>query len=154
MAIACIVITSCYDTYLHSTEEWKNSHIGATHNQIVSSYGAPTRQQPDGNGGTILVYEINQTSSQSVATASNFDKYTGTYVPGVHTESLTYSHYNQFFIDSKGYCYQVKTNINHDTYTHVYNKKRTRKTLWICGGIWAGCVATAAIVAGVMNAGD
>lgn len=133
--VACITLTSCYDSYLvSSTDDWMKAHIGATYNQLVQAYGAPDRQQSDGNGGTILIYEQTQTRSQSVATKENINYFTGTYTPGVRTQTNSYTYYNQFFINSAGTCYRVNTNVNYNQYANRYNPRRTTKAvLWTIG---------------------
>lgn len=140
--VACITLTSCYDNYLvSSTEDWKNAHIGATHHQLVQTYGAPDRQQSDGNGGTILIYEETQTQSQSIATKENINYFTGTYTPGIRTQTNSYTYYNHFFIDDKGFCYQVNTNIDYNRYMSQINPGKT------VGAVLGTVISTAAIIA-------
>lgn len=140
--VACITLTSCYSDYLVSTtDDWKKAHIGTTYNQLVQVYGAPDRQQPDGNEGTILIYEQTQTQSRSIATKENINYFTGTYTPGIRTQTNSHTYYNQFFINAKGTCYRVNTNYSHDKYERKYNPGKT-----------TGCVigtlgSTAALIA-------
>lgn len=128
--VACYTMVSCYVPYtISTTDDWKKLHIGASYNQIVTTYGAPHRQQPDGKGGTILIYEHTQSSSQSVATKSNvINNYrTGTqyYTPGVRTEYYNHTYYDQFYIDANDRCYLVNTNVNHSRTGKKYDRKVT-----------------------------
>lgn len=145
--VACFMLTSCYSSYIASTtDDWKQAHIGATYNQLVQAYGAPDRQQPDGDGGTILIYEQTQTQSRSVATKENINYFTGTYTPGVRTQTNSQTYYNQFFINSEGTCYRVNTNLNYNTYKRKYNPRLT--TGFIIGTL----VTTASLVAIIYGA--
>lgn len=104
---------SCTTTRIVSKQnDYTQSYVGATHQQIVSNLGAPDRQTSDGNGGTILIYEKTTvvSSSQSVATKEFMTL--NSYTPGNRTvtSSTANTSYVHFFIDNEGKCYQVKTN--------------------------------------------
>ena len=106
-----LLCTSCFTTYQASKQsDYTNEFVGKTHNYIVSSWGAPTRQTSDGNGGTILIYEQTTAESTSVARNGYYNPYNGTYTytPGVNTSYNT--SYAQFYIDPNGKCYRVNTN--------------------------------------------
>lgn len=124
--------------------------LGQTHNQIVTSLGAPQRELPDGNGGTILIYEntTTRTISQSVATAYNINFFTRTYTPGMETQSkqVTNTDYIQYFVNSNNVCYEVKTNIpmTHTENREVYGpyKKFKKGLFWgVTGGVFAALIA-------------
>lgn len=56
MLLAIVLCTTCScGTYITASQV--NSYVGQSHNTIVQTFGAPSRQMPDGSGGTILVYE-------------------------------------------------------------------------------------------------
>ena len=102
-----MILSSCYSShYVSKQGDYKEVLIGKDYSYVVNTFGAPTRQTPDGNNGTILVYESH--SSKSVATAYNVNYYSGTYTPGV--ETTTYTDYVHIFINSENICYNVKTN--------------------------------------------
>lgn len=122
-------------TYNVSMEkDYNEAFVGAHHNAIVKSFGAPNRQVTDGAGGTILIYEeiITTSQSNSIATAYNVNYYTKTYTPGSHTNTVTTQNisYLHIFVDADGVCYRVKTNHQKtvvDEEAVEYNKKANEK---------------------------
>ena len=140
-------------TYTVSKEnDYQKAFVGASHNEIVSAFGAPDRQTSDGAGGTILIYEktTTQTTSDSQATAYNVNYYNRTYTPGVHSNSTTTQNtsYVHIFIDQDGVCYNVKT--NHQKYVTEIDEAATAKNkkIWKIFGITYGSIlGTMGIVA-------
>jgi len=121
-AAAVFALSSCSMAYVSLEPEANQTWVGKPHSEIVSTYGAPTRETSDGQNGKILIYE--QTTYVETAVANSnptFGPYSGLYgfyfhmAEPVHTSytSETEEHvdYAHFFIDSKGICYQVKTNL-------------------------------------------
>ena len=140
-------------TYTVSKEnDYQKAFVGASHNEIVSAFGAPDRQTSDGAGGTILIYEktTTQTTSDSRATAYNVNYYNRTYTPGVHSNSTTTQNtsYVHIFIDQDGVCYNVKT--NHQKRVTEIDEAATAKNkkMWKILGITYGSIlGTMGIVA-------
>ena len=139
-------------TYTVSKEnDYQKAFVGASHNEIVSAFGAPDRQTSDGAGGTILIYEktTTQTTSDSQATAYNVNYYNRTYTPGVHSNSTTTQNtsYVHIFIDQDGVCYNVKT--NHQKRVTEIDEKATaknKKILKIGGAIILAEIGIGAIL--------
>ncbi|MBR5469493.1 MAG: hypothetical protein IKU78_03400 [Paludibacteraceae bacterium] len=106
--------------------------IGKTENYILQKMTAPDKESSDGNGGKILVYQdtkwITNSSSSSHTSTLGYGS-TNTYVANTKITSYgntsLYTDYNKkeksvteqnkkyinFFINDKGICYNVKTNI-------------------------------------------
>lgn len=91
--------------------------LGKTHAAIIQEYGAPNREMSDGMNGKILVYEHTETTVTTTAdnnyTGGIYEFYYGfspvrtTY----HTESETKTEFANFYVDGKGICYKVSTNL-------------------------------------------
>lgn len=164
--VVCVTtLSSCYTTKtgLHQEQvvvddfpAFREQCIGQTHNQIVTSMGAPQRTEADGTGGSILIYENTTTTSvsNSIATAYNINYYKKTYTPGAQTTSQVSSHtdYVQFFVNSNNVCYEVKSNIpmkhtENRTVDGPYRKLHKGRTIWW----WLGFPATLGVVIGVLT---
>ena len=100
-AVICAMVSSCsvfnagYD-YQSGSDYYTQAYNGASRADIVSEYGAPDRESPDGLGGMILVYEKTYYSSR-------YDGW-GYITNDVHRR------YKQFFLDDHDICYRVMTN--------------------------------------------
>ena len=148
MFTACL-FTSCTvsRTYeVSKISEYTNLFVGKSHNQIVTSLGAPDRQVTDGANGTILIYEQTTISSNSVQTAYNVNYYTNTYTPGVYTNTYAKTSYLHLYISPNGICYKVNT--NHKKYVTEVDEEATaknKKTAKIMG-ITYGSILGAALL--------
>lgn len=95
--------TSC-TTYKYTTiskeKEYQEVYVGKTHNQIVTTLGAPDKQFSDGAEGVIIIYEN-----------SVFNSNINTYKGSGSATTIESKGYIQFFINKSGICYDVKTNI-------------------------------------------
>lgn len=149
MFMSCLFMSCTVTrTYTVSKEkDYQKAFIGASHNEIVSAFGAPDRQTSDGAGGTILIYERTTTSttSDSQAAAYNVNYYNKTYTPGVHSNSTTTQNtsYVHLFIDKDGVCYNVRS--NHQEVVREVDEEATAKNkkLWkICGITWGAALGT------------
>ena len=134
-----LTAVSCRTWYTVSLQpKLSNDFVGKSHNYIVSAMGAPSRTVSDGNGGQILIYE--KTSALSQAVATNVDIFNGTYTPGTYTTTNT--DYVQFYVDIRGNCYRVNTNL-----TEEYSEFSKGKTIGLIAGIagpmllWMGYLA-------------
>ena len=99
VATVLAAVTSCGTTsrieQLPTTEEERAQlWAGKEYSDIVQSYGDPDRIAPDGNDGSILIYE-------TVSTAMETDD------PTTVEEERYYTH---FYLDQEGFCYLVKSN--------------------------------------------
>lgn len=161
LMIASFFLMSCgiSKTYVTSMEsEYTNMFVGKSHNQIVSSLGAPDRQTSDGAGGTILIYEQVTTTSNSVATANNVNYFTRTYTPGVQTNTTTNTSFVHIYINNAGTCYTVKTNhqkvvtdVNEEKLAKVQaNQRKAWKILGITSGSVLGVLG---IILGCLSIG-
>lgn len=136
--IICILIsttclTSCHTYYRVSAADTYNKlYVGKSYNEIVTKLGAPDRTSPDGNNGTILIYE--EFTHKTIATASNINYYNKTYTPSSHTTtSTTYVH---VYVDKNNVCYGVKTNR-----TEGRSKFSIGKTIGLIIGLVAPAIA-------------
>lgn len=160
MVMPCLFM-SCgtpYRTYAVSKEtDYQKAFIGASHNEIVSAFGAPDRQTSDGAGGTILIYEetTTTTTSDSYSAAYNVNYVNNTYTPGTYTNSSTTQNtsYIHLFIDKDGVCYNVKS--NHQRYVTEVDEEqkarnRKRGIIWgsTIGGFYTILIAALLIVGG------
>ncbi len=119
--IILLSAVSCRTWYTVSLQpKISNDFVGKSHNYIVSAMGAPSRTTSDGNGGQILIYE--KTSALSQAVATNVDIFNGTYTPGTYTTTST--DYVQFYVNNRGNCYKVNTNL-----TEEYSEFSKGKTI-------------------------
>lgn len=92
-------VTSCGTTsrieQLPTTEEeWSQLWAGKEYSDIVQSYGDPDRIAPDGNDGSILIYETVSTAMET----------------GDPTTVVEERYYTHFYLDQEGFCYLVKSN--------------------------------------------
>ena len=106
VATVLAAMTSCGTTsrieQLPTAEEERTQlWAGKEYSDIVQSYGDPDRIAPDGNDGSILIYETVSTS-MSTSKSLMFDNYSTTV-----KEDKEYMH---FFLNPEGFCYLVKTN--------------------------------------------
>lgn len=96
------LFTSCtvYNyTTISKEKEYQEAYIGKSHNQIVTTLGAPDKQFSDGAEGTIIIYEN-----------SVFNSNINTYEGSGSVTTIESKGYIQFFINKSGICYDVKTN--------------------------------------------
>lgn len=154
MFMSCLFMscsaTRTYTYKVSKEKDYQEAFIGASHNEIVSAFGAPDRETSDGAGGTILIYERTTTSttSDSQAAAYNVNYFNKTYTPGVHSNSTTTQNtsYVHIFIDKDGVCYNVKSNhqklvskvVEKDKEQLAKNRKKTWKILGITWGASVG----------------
>lgn len=92
-------VTSCGTTsrieQLPTTEEERSQlWAGKEYSDIVQSYGDPDRIAPDGNDGSILIYETVSTAMET----------------GDPTTVEEERYYTHFYLDQEGFCYLVKSN--------------------------------------------
>lgn len=121
LLLVLVSAVSCRTWYTVSLQpKLSNDFVGKSHNYIVSAMGAPSRTASDGNGGQILIYEKTSALSQEVAT--NVNIFNGTYTPGTYTTTST--DYVQFYVNNRGNCYKVNTNL-----TEEYSEFSKGKTI-------------------------
>lgn len=115
--------TSC-TTYKYTTiskeKEYQEAYVGKTHNQIVTTLGAPDKQFSDGAEGIIIIYEN-----------SVFNSDINTYKGSGSATTKEYKDHIQFFINKSGICYDVKTNIT-ETIEEIDEEATKSKTI---GGV-------------------
>lgn len=125
--------TSC-TTYKYTTiskeKEYKEAYVGKTHNQIVTTLGAPDKQFSDGAEGCIIIYEN-----------SVFNSNINTYKGSGSATTIESKDYIQFFINKSGICYEVKTNIK-ETIQEIDEVESKNNTL----GVIAFTLSCAAVV--------
>lgn len=85
------ILLSC--TTGPSPKEVHDSWLGAHKSQLIQSWGPPTRYQPDGKGGEILIYERSQT--------------TGTILYGTYFEN-TRVYFSDMFAGQDGIIYYYR----------------------------------------------
>ena len=119
VAASLVSLASCGGPRMISLEPQGNEMWrGKTHAAIIEAYGAPTREASDGKDGKIIIYERTTTSVTTTADAGP-GYYGGLYgfyyhtamSPIVRTETETTTDYANFYIDGKGICYRVETNL-------------------------------------------
>jgi len=117
-ALAALAFSSCSNVKYVSVEPFANAYwVGRTHAEIVQTYGAPTRETSDGQSGKILIYEETKTTVNTYSTDTPvYGGFYGFYyhMSGpVHTntEVNTETDYAHFFVNDKGVCYKVSTNL-------------------------------------------
>jgi hypothetical protein len=100
-----ILFCSCYVTKYEPISNTLNPYLGQSQHEVILKLGAPDRITPDGNGGTILVYE-----KTSYVTVQRLDLNP---YSDVLTNSYTTSNnsYLQFYIDKNGTVYNWRTNL-------------------------------------------
>ena len=82
-------------------EDW----VGASHRDIVMNFGAPDRTESDGADGSILVYEKLWTERTAKVDTSGI-----IYDRTITEDIVEHRYYTDFFLDSEGICYHVKSN--------------------------------------------
>jgi len=110
LVLAAVSLSSCAPAgYISKEAEFNNAWVGRTHQEIVATYGAPTREVTDGKGGNILVYEEFSTSVYGPSYPYHHYPWGGWYGHDVYTR--TNRDYADFFINEEGVCYLVRSNI-------------------------------------------
>ena len=103
--ILCAWMTSCIETY-YTTEkidlenEARNRWKGATKQEIIQNFGPPNSERPDGDDGTLLVYNMNKSDG----------------------ETINRNNYIWFYLNSRGIC----TNLKSDYFYRFEEEKHTR----------------------------
>lgn len=87
----------------YAISEWK----GKVYNQIVCSFGAPDRTEPDGEDGLIVIYE-----DWHEVFKTETDTHLGVLDPESKTVSTTIRRFVEFFIGKDNKCYHVRTNLS------------------------------------------
>lgn len=123
------LFTSC-TAYKYTTiskeKEYKDIYVGKSHNQIVTTLGAPDKQFSDGAEGTIIIYEN-----------SVFNSNINTYKGSGSATTIESKGYIQFFINKSGICYDVKTN-HTETIKEIDEEASKNDTVnLLCGSIFA-----------------
>ena len=90
------LLTSC-----SSTKKTMDSWIGSSKQQLIMSWGPPTRTADDGAGGEILVYSRQGHIPPSTFYANNGSSTT--------TQGQTYWDYKMFWINTQGKVYHWMT---------------------------------------------
>lgn len=120
LALAAVVVASCGGTHMISLEpEANRMWNGKTHAAIINEYGAPNREMSDGMDGKILVYEHTETTVTTTAEPNGFGGGIYEFYYGfspmrnttLRTETETKTEFANFFVDGKGICYKVETNL-------------------------------------------
>jgi len=99
--IAIVAVSGCSvfriaSASMSGTEYYNNEYRGRTHADIVRNFGAPDRETSDGAGGYILIYErLYSSSYKNISGYMDYD---------------IQKSYIQFFLDTNGICYNVRTN--------------------------------------------
>ena len=83
--------------YVPVQADLQSQWIGATHAEIVRTYGAPNRECSDGAGGYILIYE-------------SFRTVYDTWMDGSLNYAREQRDFKEFYMDEKGLCYDVRSN--------------------------------------------
>ena len=123
------LFTSC-TVYKYTTiskeEEYKKEYVGKSHNEIVTTLGAPDKQFSDGAEGIIIIYEN-----------SVFNSNINTYKGSGSATTIESKGYIQFFINKSGICYDVKTN-HTETIEEIDEEASENYTFnSLCGSIFA-----------------
>ena len=132
------LFTSC-TVYKYTTiskeEEYKKEYVGKSHNEIVTTLGAPDKQFSDGAEGIIIIYEN-----------SVFNSNINTYKGSGSATTIESKGYMQFFINKSGICYDVKTN-HTETIEEIDEEASKNKTLvGVFGGIYLGAIVLLGLV--------
>ena len=123
------LFTSC-TVYKYTTiskeEEYKKEYVGKSHNEIVTTLGAPDKQFSDGAEGIIIIYEN-----------SVFESNINTYKGSGSATTIESKGYMQFFINKSGICYDVKT--NHTETIEEIDEEASKNYTYnsLCGSIFA-----------------
>ena len=97
---ALALLTACGTTRRVSASEGAAAWEGRTTSEIMRAMGDPDRIDPDGEGGSILVYE-----SAPDYDSPDYD----ILAPESSARTRRYAH---FYLDDEGVCYRVDTNRN------------------------------------------
>lgn len=97
---ALALLTACGTTRRVSASEGTAAWEGRTTSEIMRAMGDPDRIDPDGEGGSILVYE-----SAPDYDSPDYD----ILAPESSARTRRYAH---FYLDDEGVCYRVDTNRN------------------------------------------
>jgi hypothetical protein len=100
VATVLAAVTSCgtakrIEQQPTAEEERTQLWAGKEYSDIVQSYGDPDRIAPDGNDGSILIYETVSTSMETDDNATTLQ------------EERDYTH---FYLNQEGFCYLVESN--------------------------------------------
>jgi hypothetical protein len=79
--------------------KYENAYVGKSYSYIISSLGAPMRTTPDGNGGTILIYEY--FSDESNGYVTNYG-----YIFSKTSRDVQYLH---LYMNKNNICYATKS---------------------------------------------
>ena len=100
LLIALFCLTSCYATKLLTDEpRYSNTYVGKSYSDIISSMGAPMRITPDGNGGTILIYEYFSDKTNGYVTDYG-------HIYSNTTRDVQYLH---LYMNTNNICYKIKS---------------------------------------------
>jgi hypothetical protein len=131
------LFTSC-TAYKYTTiskeEEYKKEYVGKSHNEIVTTLGAPDKQFSDGAEGIIIIYE-----------KSVFESNINTYKGSGSATTIESKGYMQFFINKSGICYDVKTN-HKETIEEIDEEAVKKNSNIVAGFSFAAFVATIVIL--------
>ena len=94
---ALALLTACGTTRRVSASEGTAAWEGRTTSEIMRAMGDPARIDPDGKGGSILVYE-----SAPDYSSPDYDI--------LAPEAASPRRYAHFYLDDEGVCYRVDTN--------------------------------------------
>ena len=96
---ALALLTACGTSRRVSASEGTAAWEGRTTSEIMRAMGDPDRIDPDGKGGSILVYE-----SAPDYSSPDYDI--------LAPEAASPRRYAHFYLDDEGVCYRVDTNRN------------------------------------------
>ena len=96
---ALALLTACGTSRRVSVSEGTAAWEGRTTSEIMRAMGDPARIDPDGKGGSILVYE-----SAPDYSSPDYDI--------LAPEAASPRRYAHFYLDDEGVCYRVDTNRN------------------------------------------
>ena len=96
--LAAMMLTAC-GTYRRVAADPTQPWVGCSTSEILRAMGDPVRIDPDGKGGSILVYE-----SAPDYDSPDYD-ILDPEASAVHTRK-----YARFYLDDEGVCYKVDTN--------------------------------------------
>ena len=98
LLLAVVTVTACGTSRRVSAVDGTPSWEGRSTEEILRAMGDPDRIDPDGMGGSILVYEF--------APDYNSPEY-DILAPEAEARTRRYAH---FYLDDEGRCYRVDTN--------------------------------------------
>ena len=108
IAIVAILNVSCTTThYVARQDSLAKLLVGEEYHTVVSILGTPTRYDIDGNGGTVLIYDKDLSYDVSQARRNYYSS------SAYASQSLTstYTNYIKVYMDSKGVCYNVHSDL-------------------------------------------